>query len=272
MSFRLPHEDSPLDAPPLADMSAILVVDEDPAFQLGLKTFLREYVGFEKVFTARSGQEALDFIRAEPSIEVVTLDYRMPGMNGIEVLTALRAQSSRPLSVLMITGHPSEELEAEFRAQGTDLVLTSHFLTKPVQFEKLEPVVLSAHEEVIAAKRTLRERELAAAAAKEEDEPDGANADTLSPGLTERLDRQMERLDALEKEVKSQRRKWRADFWKLAFVLLLFWLAGQFGILKTLKPHWNGVKTSITEQVEAWMAPKAAPPSSAGEPTPPAQP
>jgi CheY-like chemotaxis protein len=268
MSFRLPHEDSPLDAPPLADMAAILVVDEDPAFQLGLKTFLREYVGFEKVFVARNGQEALDFVRAEPSIEVLTLDYRMPGMNGIEVLTALQSQATRPLAVLMITGHASEELETEFRAQGSELILATHFLTKPVQFEKLEPVVLAAHEEVLATKRRLRERELAAAAATEvADEPATATSNAPSD-LAALVDQQNERLAAVEKELKAQRGKWRGDFWKLAFFLLLFWLAGQFGLLQKVEPHWAKVKAAVWHQVDLWKATRAASTKS----TPPAAP
>lgn len=264
MSFRLPHEDSPLDAPPLADMAAILVVDEDPAFQLGLKTFLREYVGFEKVFVARNGQEALDFVRAEPSIEVLTLDYRMPGMNGIEVLTALQSQATRPLAVLMITGHASEELEAEFHAQGNELILTTHFLTKPVQFEKLEPVVLAAHEEVIATKRRLRERELAAAAAASAnavaDEPATATgSDPSAPSdLASLVDQQNERLAAVEKELRAQRGKWRGDFWRLAFVLLLFWLAGQFGLLQKAEPYWAKTKAAVWHQVDLWKATRAA--------------
>jgi CheY-like chemotaxis protein len=270
MSFRLPHEDSPLDAPPLADMAAILVVDEDPAFQLGLKTFLREYVGFEKVFVARNGQEALDFVRAEPSIEVLTLDYRMPGMNGIEVLTALQSQATRPLAVLMITGHASEELEAEFHAQGNELILTSHFLTKPVQFEKLEPVVLAAHEEVIATKRRLRERELAAAAAESTPEAPAESATTASAptDLTALLDQQNERLASVERELKAQRGKWRGDFWKLAFVLLLFWLAGQFGLLQKVEPHWAKMKAAVWHQVDLWKQTRA----SSQKTTPPAAP
>lgn len=256
MSFRLPHEDSPLDAPPLADMSAILVVDEDPAFQLGLKTFLREYVGFEKVFTARSGQEAIDFIRAEPSIEVVTLDYRMPGMNGIEVMDALRSQVARPLAVLMITGYASEELEADFRAHGTESLLAANFLTKPVQFEKLEPVVLAAHEEVIATKRRLRERELAAAAeaAAALALPDTREeADLPAPtDLGSRLDAQGERLAAVEQELRAQRSKWRADFWRVAFVVLLFWLVGQFGLFESLSPRWTAFKAAVIERVVEW--------------------
>ena len=242
MSFRLPHEDSHLDAPPLTNTAAILVVDEDPAFQLGLKTFLREYVGFEKVFTARSGQEALDFIRSEVAIEVVTLDYRMPGMSGIEVLKALREHVSRPLSVIMITGHADVELEAEFRAQGTGTLLTTHFLTKPVQFEKLEPVVLAAHEEVLAVKR----RERAA-------EPVATLEGTPEPDfLAGKLDEQAIRLGELEGEVRAQRGKWRADFWKLAFLLLLFWLAGQFGLIEKLEPHWATLKATIVTTLDSW--------------------
>jgi CheY-like chemotaxis protein len=252
MSFRLPHEDSPLDAPPLADMAAILVVDEDPAFQLGLKTFLREYVGFEKVFTARSGQEALDFIRAEPSIEVVTLDYRMPVMNGIEMLTALRAQANRPLAVIMITGQPSEELQSEFHAHGNEYVLTTHFLTKPVQFERLEPIVLAAHEEVLAAKRRVREKEVSGSGSA----PVGTGETT--PDLAGRLDAQSERLAALENELRAQRGKWRRDFWKVAFVLFLFWLAGQFGLVQRVEPYWARAKAEVWHQVDLWKANREA--------------
>lgn len=252
MSFRLPHEDSPLDAPPLADMASILVVDEDPAFQLGLKTFLREYVGFEKVFTARSGQEALDFIRAEPSIEVVTLDYRMPVMNGIEMLTALRAQANRPLAVIMITGQPSEELQSEFLAQGNDFVIATHFLTKPVQFERLEPIVLAAHEEVIVAKRRLREKEAAGSGSGI------VGTGETSPDLAGRLDAQSERLAALESELRAQRGKWRGDFWKVAFVLFLFWLAGQFGLVQKVEPHWERAKAAVWKQIDQWKANREA--------------
>lgn len=249
MSFRRHQEESPLDAPPLSVTSAILVVDEDPAFQLGLKTFLREYVGFEKVFTARSGQEALDFLRAEPSIEVITVDYRMPGMSGIELLRALRETLDRPVAALMITGYPSEEVEAEFRALGTSRLLATHFLTKPVQFEKLEPVVLAAHEEVQDAKRRAEERELASLV---EDDEDG---DVPIATLAGKIELQSLRIVEVERELKSQRGKWRADFWKAAFVVLLFWLANQFGFVQRLEPYWEQFKTAAKE---AFVVPKKA--------------
>jgi CheY-like chemotaxis protein len=241
MSFNRSNDESPLDAPPYTGNSALLIVDEDPAFQLGLKTFLREYVGFEKVFIARNGQEALDFLRGEPSIDLVTVDYRMPGMTGIEMLKTLGDILERPLAVLMITGFPSDELEAEFLALGSENLLTSHFISKPVQFEKLEHLVLAAHDEVIAA----RQRALEAAAAKDAETARETEAD--DPGLLlTKLDLQSARLDELENELKKQRGKWRSDFWKLVFVVLAFWIAGQFGLRQKVAPHWEKMKEAIS--------------------------
>ena len=239
MSSRLPQEESPLDAPPLAGNTGILVVDEDPAFQLGLKTFLREYVGFEKVFTARNGQEALDFIRAEPSIEVITLDYRMPGMTGIEVLQALRDATLRPLSVLMITGYPSDELESEFHALASDTLLTTHFVSKPVQFEKLEGIVLAAYDEVLALKRR--------ALSKIETGVQLDDTNLPIAVLNGKIDLHSTRLSEIEHALAAQRGKWRSDFWKVTLVLFAFWLGGQFGLLKRVEPHWVKLKQTIVE-------------------------
>ncbi len=148
MSIGLPENETPLEqAPSLAD-AGILVVDDDPAFQLGLKTFLREYAGFEKVFTARSGDEALKLIDAEPSIQVVTLDNEMPGMTGIKMLTSLAESTPRPLSVVMITGAASPKLEKKFHQFGSTKLLANHYLAKPVAFEELEPVILRSYEEL----------------------------------------------------------------------------------------------------------------------------
>ena len=133
--------------------AGILVVDEDPAFQLGLKTFLKEFVGFEKVFTARNGREAIDLIEQEKCIELLTLDYQMPEMDGLELLTRLQDETPRPLAVTMITGFPSEDLKKEFASRTTSKLLTNHFLAKPVEFEKLEPVILEAYEDLKASQR-----------------------------------------------------------------------------------------------------------------------
>lgn len=270
MSFNRSSDESPLDAPPYTGNSALLIVDEDPAFQLGLKTFLREYVGFEKVFIARSGQEALDFLRTEPSIDLVTVDYRMPGMTGIELLKTLGDILERPLAVLMITGFPSDELEAEFRALGSENLLTSHFISKPVQFEELEHLVLAAHDEVMAA----RQRALEADAAKDAEAARVTATETEADDpdlLLTKLDLQSARLDELENELKKQRGKWRSDFWKLAFVVFAFWIAGQFGLRQKVAPHWEKMKEAISASFTFKApTPRAETPAPAA-PAPPAE-
>ena len=132
--------------------SSVLIVDEDPAFQLGLKTFLKEYVGFSQTFTARNGREALQRLAEEPSIAMVTLDYKMPEMDGIEFLEALRKQIPRPIGVIMITGYPSDELEETFRSFDSDRLRAIEFVAKPVEFTELETIIHRSWEDLQKAK------------------------------------------------------------------------------------------------------------------------
>lgn len=229
MSIGIPEDTENRVMRPSAEHARILVVDEDPAFQLGLKTFLREYVGFEKVYTAQSGSEAVERILEDDTIDVVTLDYQMPGMSGIEVLEKLRYTLKRPVSFLMITGYPSEELEQTFYKCATPVLLTSHFFSKPIEFEKLEPVVLQAHEEVCAA------REVGLAQPPAEEIPESAPKTDLSD-LQARLEEQGAKLDEIERKVAGLHRKWRGDFLKLLLVGGLLFAGVQLGWFEKLKP------------------------------------
>ncbi len=240
--------------PPSSSRGAILVVDEDPAFQLGLKTFLKEYVGFDRVFTARNGAEALEIIEAEESIEVVTLDYEMPKTNGIEMLRALANTDHQPLSVLMITGYPSEELEADFRSFDSSNLIAAEFISKPVEFEKLEPLILKAHQELLARK-----------ASSEEAPPEAplvSRAETLVPVLagSEDLEHTIAELEAklsaqtlqiseLQKEVQSQQSRWRTDVFLVIFLAAVTWLAAEFGLFESLRPKWEQWKSQIGETI-----------------------
>ena len=252
MSLELSEENNPLDAPPTPGLTGILVVDEDPAFQLGLKTFLREYVGFENVFTARSGAEALDFIEAEPSIEMVTLDQHMPEMTGIEVLHELTALATRPLSVMMITGSRSEDLEAEFRSMGTSQILTNHFITKPIEFERLEPIVIQSYEELLEAKRP-----------KVIEEPEIAlpfEPEITVSRVNDKLDEHSRKLDEINTRLETVQRKQKTGFWKLLVLAALVWLASQFGLFTAMAPGWNKVKDTVKASFSQMSSPAAANP------------
>ncbi|NNE93924.1 MAG: response regulator [Verrucomicrobiales bacterium] len=263
----------------------ILVVDEDPAFQLGLKTFLKEYVGFENVFTAKSGAEALDLIEKEESIEIVTLDYQMPGMNGIDVLRRLNDKTPRPLSVLMITGYPSDQLREEFEKLGTPDLQASHFLSKPVEFEDLEPLILRSYEELKAAQRlatAMAEEEarkkaaevvvddvrrpptepispIAAAAllAADPTQPIPPIETALSPEIVSKIDNLTTKIDRLESEVtemKNRTPNLQSRFWmdilKLIALGALIFLALQFGLFQKLEEWIQPAKSALMGETE----------------------
>jgi CheY-like chemotaxis protein len=85
-------------------MAKILIVDDDVALRDSLAETVRDF-GFEPRL-ATSGREALGVLASE-EMQGVLLDLRMPGgMDGIEVLRRIRANSSGP-PVVVLTAYAS---------------------------------------------------------------------------------------------------------------------------------------------------------------------
>jgi len=84
----------------------VLLVDDEAAFVQALSRRLdkRGYV----VLTASDAMEALESLEKDPDIDVVVLDVKMPGMDGLEALKAIKEKF--PLvEVIMLTGHATYE-------------------------------------------------------------------------------------------------------------------------------------------------------------------
>ena len=82
------------------------------------------------VYGAMSGEEALSILAHTP-VDVVVLDVKMPGMDGIETLKEIKKQF--PLvEVIMLTGHASLEAAKEGMEKGA-----FDFLMKPVNIDEL---------------------------------------------------------------------------------------------------------------------------------------
>jgi CheY-like chemotaxis protein len=96
---------------------AILVVDDDLPILLLMQRLLHEF-GFEAI-TARSGAEALSAVRATAP-DLVLLDKNMPGMDGSDVIRALRGEPSlAQIPILILSGDPISPGElAELGADG----------------------------------------------------------------------------------------------------------------------------------------------------------
>jgi len=103
----------------------ILVVDDDALARRSLRAMLER--AHYQVETAEGGAEALELLSIfEP--DLVLLDIRMPGVDGLETCRRIRAMPNGDLlPIIFLTAEESQEVHAEaFRAKGDD------FLRKPV--------------------------------------------------------------------------------------------------------------------------------------------
>jgi len=85
--------------------SVMLVDDEVPFVETMTKRLARRDL---KVIATFSGQQALEMLEKQSDVDVVILDVKMPGMDGIETLKEIRARF--PLvEVIMLTAHATVE-------------------------------------------------------------------------------------------------------------------------------------------------------------------
>jgi len=124
----------------------MLVDDEAPFVETMTKRLGKRDLN---VISAFSGQEALDTLDQHRNVDVVILDVKMPGMDGIETLKKLKADY--PLTeIVMLTAHATVESAIEGMRFGA-----FDYLMKPCDMEQLMAKVNEAarkkrdHEEKI---------------------------------------------------------------------------------------------------------------------------
>ena len=115
----------------------ILIIDDEDSIRDYLSMML-EREGYE-VSASESGKKALK-LNTKKAYDVVITDIQLPGMTGLEILTALR-ESDPELPVIIITGHASQESAIEALNMGA-----FYYLLKPVSNEELKQVVRTALE------------------------------------------------------------------------------------------------------------------------------
>lgn len=86
----------------------VLVVDDEELTRTGLRTLLSAQPDLTVVGEAADGSEVLPLV-AELRPDVVLMDVRMPTVNGIEATRRLRAASSEPPKVIVITTFENDE-------------------------------------------------------------------------------------------------------------------------------------------------------------------
>lgn len=116
----------------------ILLVDDEVDFvnALARRMEKRNLV----TVSAFSGEECLERLRDKGEVEVVVLDVKMPGMDGVETLKRIKKQNPI-VEVIMLTGHATIESAIEGMKQGA-----FDYLMKPCDIEKLVAKINEAAE------------------------------------------------------------------------------------------------------------------------------
>lgn len=150
----------------------IYVVDDDDGARASLE-FLLDCAGL----SVRGFKSADDFLAAAPPLEnaCIITDVRMPGMNGVELVSLLKARGVAA-PVIMITGHADVPMAIQAMKAGV-----SDFIEKPFADDALLSAVRSAirsqadQEEIEREREDIRRR-LAALSPREQDVLKGLTA------------------------------------------------------------------------------------------------
>ena len=103
----------------------ILLVDDDSIFRSEFKECFEEY----GIIEVSNGEEALNILKKPNEIDLVVLDVRMSGMDGIEVLNRIRKLNPE-LRIVILTGYGSKDVAVEaLRGQADD------YIEKPLDIE-----------------------------------------------------------------------------------------------------------------------------------------
>ncbi|HJV46728.1 MAG TPA: response regulator [Bacillota bacterium] len=112
----------------------ILIVDD----QYGIRVLLYEVFGKEgyQTFQAANGKQALEIVGNE-SPDLVILDMKIPGMDGLEILKEIK-KINKEIKVIMMTAYG----ELDMIKEATELGAVTHF-TKPFDIDELRLAVKS---------------------------------------------------------------------------------------------------------------------------------
>ena len=131
-------------------MHTILVVDDEPNYLIVLSELLKEE-GYE-IMTAQRGEEGLKVVE-ETDLDLVITDMRMPGMDGLDLLKAVKAYN-KDLPVIMITAFGEVEKAVVAMKAGA-----YNYLAKPFNNEELLLNIRKAIEHYSLLRENLRLRD-----------------------------------------------------------------------------------------------------------------
>ena len=126
----------------MSESVRVLLVDDEESYVETLrKRLMRRGL---VVSLAHSGEQALASLDENP-VDVVLLDVKMPGMDGMETLTRIKQAHPR-VEGIMLTGHANVDVAIRGMEQGA-----SDYLMKPAEMDDLYYKIQDAHKKILLA-------------------------------------------------------------------------------------------------------------------------
>lgn len=123
----------------LKDTLRVMIVD-DMGVSRGLLVQAIEEMEIWKNQAENDGRAALNKLIADP-VHLVLSDYNMPGMDGLELLRALRQhKATARIGFILVTGNPTPDLVAKGKALGLNNIIKKPFSTASMK-QCIETVV-----------------------------------------------------------------------------------------------------------------------------------
>lgn len=115
----------------------LLVIDDSELVPRMLERVLKRHGDYE-ILEARDGGEGLDVLQRNPDIDLVFLDLRMPGMDGIAFLEARKQlpPALAAIPVVIISAQDSEIVRAAAQQGGA-----TDYLVKPIRLRDLGRII-----------------------------------------------------------------------------------------------------------------------------------
>ena len=123
----------------------ILIVDDEEAILSVLQRSLKKLGSEYNVVTAPDGYAALDALRQRP-FDLVVTDYKMAGMNGLELLETIRALQP-DARVILMTAYGNSSLEAE-----ANRLQAYRYLAKPLEIDAFRQIIKESLEDIAVSR------------------------------------------------------------------------------------------------------------------------
>lgn len=115
----------------------VLIVDDEETLTWSLAKSLSVDRETYEVTTTNTGEDALSLIRQKP-FDVVVLDIRLPGINGLDVL--MKVKELKPaIKVIIMTAYGSSEIKAKAKARGS-----LSYIEKPFEIDQMRDLIHKA--------------------------------------------------------------------------------------------------------------------------------